>query len=233
MPVRPVCPAVHCGLRLGAFGAGGQAAVGRGSCRAWGEQLLEGGLPGPVGRQVQPQAVGGAGDPGRGVNQLGANGAGAGSGMAGGGQRTGGAGEVVGDCRADQPGGVRGESPGRQVRQRGVLQVGDDLLDDGVVAVGGLGGQHRFGAVGEHGVVAVDGEHLRLPGWDGRGVEPADPPHDQPCGDVLGLAAAGERGERRPRRPRRRRSTAVVVIEDRVRDSGSGSRLARRWWRSR
>ena len=54
-----------------------------------------------------------------------------------------------------------------------VLQLGDDLLDDGVVAVGGLGGQHWLGAVGEHGVVAVDREQLALlAGLSGRHVLP-------------------------------------------------------------
>jgi hypothetical protein len=48
------------------------------------------------------------------------------------------------------------------VRQRRVLKVGDDLLDDGVVAVGGLGIEHRLRVVGEYCVVAVDGEQLVL-----------------------------------------------------------------------
>ena len=38
------------------------------------------------------------------------------------------------------PGGVRGEPAGRQVREGGVLQVGVDLLDDRVAAVGLVGG---------------------------------------------------------------------------------------------
>jgi hypothetical protein len=38
---------------------------------------------------------------------------------------------------------------------RAVFEVGDDLLDDGVVAVGGLGIQHQLRAVGEDRVVAV------------------------------------------------------------------------------
>jgi hypothetical protein len=46
----------------------------------------------------------------------------------------------------------------REVGQRGVFQVGDDLFDDRVIAVVGLGCEHRLGAVGEHGVVAVGGE---------------------------------------------------------------------------
>jgi hypothetical protein len=49
--------------------------------------------------------------------------------------------------------------------------------------------------VGEHAVVAVAGEQFALPVGDGRGVEPFDAAHDQPAGDVVGLAAGGERGE--------------------------------------
>ena len=48
----------------------------------------------------------------------------------------GGAGEVERDDGEHQPGGVGGEHPGGQVRQGGVLQVGVDLLDDRVAAVG-------------------------------------------------------------------------------------------------
>jgi hypothetical protein len=58
------------------------------------------------------------------------------------------------------------------VRERAVVQLGDDLFDDGVVAVGGLRGEHRFAAVGEHRVVAVGREQLTLSslsGWRGRG----------------------------------------------------------------
>jgi hypothetical protein len=52
--------------------------------------------------------------------------------------------------------------PDGRVRQRPVLQVGDDLLDDGVRPVSGLGLQHRRRAVGEHRVVPVGGEQLTL-----------------------------------------------------------------------
>ena len=83
------------------------------------------------------------------------------------------------------------------MRQRAVLEFGDDLLDDGVVAVSGFCVQHR--AVGEHGVVAVDREQLALlGGLSGRHVfhvEPADSAHDQPGGDLLAATTAGERGE--------------------------------------
>ena len=46
--------------------------------------------------------------------------------------------------------------------QRGVLQVGDDLLDDRVAAVGRLGLDQRGGVVGEQGVVAPRGEQRVL-----------------------------------------------------------------------
>jgi len=78
--------------------------------------------------------------------------------MAGAGEDSRGEGEVERHRGASQPGRVRGEHPGGQVREWAVLQLGDDLFDDGVIAVGGLGGQHRLGRVGEHGVIAVDGE---------------------------------------------------------------------------
>ena len=70
------------------------------------------------------------------------------------GQAAGGAGQVERDRGEDQPRGVRGEPPGGQMRERAVLQVGDDLLDDGVPAVRGLGVEHRQRRVSEHGVVA-------------------------------------------------------------------------------
>jgi hypothetical protein len=71
-------------------------------------------------------------------------------------------------------------------------------------AVGGLGVEHRLGGVGEDRVVAPvmeGGDQLGLPLRDhaagGVGVEPLDPPHDQPGADLLVLAPAGERGEQR------------------------------------
>ena len=76
------------------------------------------------------------------------------------------------------------------MRDRAVLEVGDDLLHDGVGPVRGLGGEHRQGGVGEHRVVAVDGEQLALV----RGVQVGHAAHDQPGGDVLGLAPGGEGG---------------------------------------
>ena len=52
----------------------------------------------------------------------------------------------------------------RHVRERAGFQVGEHLLDDRMVAVGGLGREHRFAGVGEHRVVTPDGEQLALAG---------------------------------------------------------------------
>ena len=110
---------------------------GEGVVQGAAEQFVQAGFPRPVTGQVQVLAVRGVRDPHRSVDQLVAQGRGAGTGMPAAGQDAGGAGEVVGDRGADQPGGVRGERAGGQVREWAVLQLGDGLLDDGVVAVGG------------------------------------------------------------------------------------------------
>ena len=61
----------------------------------------------------------------------------------------------------DSQAALAGTSP-RQVRERAVLQVGDDLFDDGVPAVMALGLEQLERRVGEHGVVAPDREQLGL-----------------------------------------------------------------------
>jgi len=71
------------------------------------------------------------------------------------------------------------------VGQRSVDQVGEHGLDDGVAAVGEVGGHGRLGAVGEERMVAPDREQFL--------GAVSDPAHHQACGDrVLG---GGERGE--------------------------------------
>jgi hypothetical protein len=112
-----------------------------------------------------------AGDPGSDGDQAGPDGGAAGPGVEGGGEHAGGAGQVGGDGGQGEPGGVRREVPGGQVGERPVVPVGEDLLDDGVVAVVRLGLDRLERAVGEDGVVA--------PGT----VEVADPADDQPGGD--------------------------------------------------
>ena len=67
------------------------------------------------------------------------------------------------------------------MRQRLVFEVGDDLLDDGVVAVLGLDQGDVLGAVGEKAEVAPVGPQLGL------GAEQAGAAHDQPAAAVDGL----------------------------------------------
>ena len=103
----------------------------------------------------------------------------------GGGEGSEGAGQGVRGDREVQPGGVGVELPRRQVRQWPVDQVGEDLFDHGVAAVLGLGLGQPERAVGEHRVIAVDGEQLVLALGGGLGVEPAHAAHDQsPVGAV-------------------------------------------------
>ena len=58
---------------------------------------------------------------------------------------------------AGDSGGVRGVVPRRQVGRRPVLELGDDLLDDRVAAVGLVCLDQAQGAVGDERVVAVPG----------------------------------------------------------------------------
>jgi len=61
------------------------------------------------------------------------------------------------------------------VRQRLVFEVGDDLFDDGVIAVLGLHQRDVFGAVGDEGEVPPVGEQLGLR------AEQASAADDQPA----------------------------------------------------
>jgi hypothetical protein len=63
------------------------------------------------------------------VDQVAADGGAARPAVAAAGQDPGGAQQIMGDGGAGQPGGVGGELAGRQVRQRRVVAVGEDLLD--------------------------------------------------------------------------------------------------------
>jgi hypothetical protein len=134
-----------------------------------------------------------AGDAGGDADEVAADGRAAGFRVERPGQRPGGAGQVVADSRAGQPRGVGGEVPRGQVGQGAVAEVGEDLLDDGVVAVMGLGLDGLERRVGEDGVVAPAGEQLVLAGG-GLAVEVADAADDQPGGDRLALVLRGERG---------------------------------------
>jgi hypothetical protein len=62
----------------------------------------------------------------------------------------------------DRPGAVGVKLAGGEVRQRLVLEVGDDLLDDRVLAVLGLDDGELVGAVGDKREVAPVGPQLGL-----------------------------------------------------------------------
>ena len=101
-----------------------------------GEEPLESLLPGPCLGQADADPAGAGGDPGWQIHEPGPDGPGPGPGERSGSEDPGGAGEVVGHHRADQPGAVGPEVAGGQVGQGAVFQVGVDLLDDRVLAVG-------------------------------------------------------------------------------------------------
>jgi len=84
---------------------------------------------------VQDQTSCAGGDPGWDGDEVAAQGGPSGARVPGGGGGTGGPHQVERDRGEGEPGGVRGELPGRGVRQGAVLELGDDLFDDGVVAV--------------------------------------------------------------------------------------------------
>jgi len=67
--------------------------------------------------------------------------------------RAGRAQDVERDAGQGDPGGVGQELPARGVGQRPVLQLSDDLLDDGVVPVGLIGRDGAQGGVGDEPMV--------------------------------------------------------------------------------
>ncbi len=166
---------------------------------------------------------------------MGAHGGGGRAGVECRGQAAGGAGEVERDRGEHEPGAVGHERPGGQVRHRAALEVGDDLFDDRMRSVGLFGLDQRQRAVAEHGVVPVGREQLLLLG-DGAvagarlglgvagGVEALDAAHDQPAGDVLCLASAGERDEGHLGDLGVGDQPLLLVVPDRVRipDRGPG-----------
>jgi hypothetical protein len=78
------------------------------------------------------------------------------------------------------------------VRQRAIVLVGEELLNDGVVAVLAFGLDQLERGISEDRVVAPGREQLVLPDG-GLLVQVTDAAHDQPRGDLLSLL----RGKRR------------------------------------
>ena len=155
---------------------------------------------------MQGQSPGRGCDACRDCDQGGADGGGAGFGQCGSGDGGCGAGEVERHHCGYQPGGVGVETSRGQVRQGRVFEVGVDLLDDRVAAVG---------LVGANGVQVAGGEErVETPGAEqgalavvAAGVEVGDAAHHQPARDLLGGLSGAKRGER-DLGPRRVRSIA-------------------------
>jgi hypothetical protein len=97
---------------------------------------------GQVEDEVPAAVAGGAGADG---DEVAADRGGAGLRVPAAGEGPGGAQQVVRYCRDDEPGGVRREMPGGQVGEGAGVQVGVDLLNDGVIAVLALGLDARTG----------------------------------------------------------------------------------------
>jgi hypothetical protein len=100
---------------------------------------------------VQNEPSGGAGQAGRDEDELGPQRARRRAGVQRPDERAGGAVEVERDVASTSQALLAAKCPGK--RQRAVLQVDDDLLDDGVPAVNALGPQRRQCAVDEDGVI--------------------------------------------------------------------------------
>ena len=95
-------------------------------------QAVPGVLPGPVRGQAQGGIALGAGQAGGHGDQVPAQGGAAGAGVEAAGQAARGTEQVVGEGRADRPGGVGIEDSGGQMRQRSVDQVGEGGLKEGI-----------------------------------------------------------------------------------------------------
>ena len=143
---------------------------------------------------MECDAPGRGGDPRGEADQFPADGSGGRFGQDAAGERASGAGQVECDGRQHQPGGVGGELAGRQVRQRGVLQIGVDLLDDRVATVCLISGDGVQGAGGEERVEPVRVEEGSLP-VGGVLVQLGDAAHDKPAHDLVGFLLRGECGE--------------------------------------
>jgi hypothetical protein len=135
---------------VGVSGGGGNGSDAR-------EGGLEVALPGPARGQVQCPAACVAGQAAGEGQQRPADGARGAHDGAGEAEQFGPAQQVVGERGEHGPGAVGVEVPGGEVRRRLVVEVGDDLLDDGVIAVLGLDERDVFGAVGDEGEVAPVG----------------------------------------------------------------------------
>jgi len=138
-------------------------------------------VPGPAGGEVKRPSAGVAGQAAGDLKQSAAQGAGGADGRLGKSKQLRPSQQVVRERGEDGPGTVGVEVPGGEVRQCLVFEVGDDLLDDGVLAVLGLDQCDVLVTVGEKTEVPPVGPQLGLR------ADEAGAADDQPPGAVDGL----------------------------------------------
>ena len=156
-------------------------------------------VPGPAGWEVERPAAGVAGQAAGDAQQPAAQGAGGAVGCVGEPEQLCPSEQVVCEHGEHGPGGVGVELAGGEVRESLVFEVGDDLLDDGVVAVLGLDERELFAAVGEEAEVAPVGPQFGL------GADQAGAPDDQPPAAVASFRRSAPRRLRGSRRVSSRR----------------------------
>jgi hypothetical protein len=160
---------VGSGTRAGVAGAIGSSSVSASALSggAWERadarrRVGVGAVPGPAGWEVQRPAACVAGQAAGNREQSAAQRAGGADGRVGQSEQLRSAQQVLCQCAEDRPGAVGVKLAGGEVRQRLVLEVGDDLLDDRVLAVLGLDDGELVGAVGDKREVAPVGPQLGL-----------------------------------------------------------------------
>src|SRR5829696_7793598 len=170
--------AVIAAVSAEAVGWSSPAARPRSGGRGERADRVEGGdvvaVPGPAGGQVQRPPARVTGESARDGEQAAAKGAGGTDGRVWQAELLGPAQQVVRERAEHGPGAVGVKVARREVCQRLVFEIGDDLLDDGMVAVFGFDEGEIVGAVGQDREVAPVGEQLGLR------AEQASAPDDQP-----------------------------------------------------
>ncbi len=138
-------------------------------------------MPGPAGGEVQCPAACVSGQAAGDLDEPAAQGARGADGCGGQSEQLGPSEHVVRERAKHGPGAVGVKVTGGEVRERLVFEVGDDLLDDGVLAVLGLDDRDVFGAVGDQTEVPPVGPQLGL------GAHEAGAADDQPAAVVGGF----------------------------------------------
>ncbi len=188
---------VPCAFASWAGRSGGGGSRWAAGCRV---QARPPGFPGPMFGQVQHHFPCSGRDACRNLDELASDCRRSRFAEVGARQRADGARQVEGDRRQYQPGCVRAEYPGWEVTQRAVFEIGVDLLDHRMLAVGFVRGDGVQIAGGEEGVEAVRVEQCRLPVAGERGEGDLSDFRDRdplPCAfveDRVGVLDRGPRG---------------------------------------